>query len=170
MRTVSLQTSEHFFPALFRSVSRSLSSVFIFSHSLTLFWCTVITAWESSSSPVSVVWFLTLSPSLFFLSPLTCFVYPRQVLGQLHGGRAWRLHERQPPQWHAHHHPPQEVHGTHAHHLPSGQEAQAGLSPADGGGRGAGQPAGGGRPCWGSVPWVGPWHFSFFYNIYTAVT
>ena len=78
-----------------------------------------------------------------------------QVPGQLHGGRPRRLHAGQPPQRHAHHHPAQEVHGAHAHHLPPGQEAQAGLPPAHGGGGGPGQQAGGGGPGRGSVSRVG---------------
>lgn len=96
---------------------------------------------------------------VFLSSSNTFFV--SQVLGQLHGGRPRRFHERQPPQRYAHHHPAQEVHGAHTHHLSPGQEAQAGLPPAHGGGRGAGQPAGGGRTGWGSVPGVGRFRLSF---------
>lgn len=111
---------------------------------------------------------LLLSPLSLSLShrslSLSSFLFPlplRQVPGQLHGRRQGRLHERKPPQRHAHHHPSQEVHGAHAHHLPPGQEAQAGLPSAHGGGRGVGQPAGGGRTGRGSVPRVGRWGFSF---------
>lgn len=57
MRTANIQNSEHLF--FYRSAS--FSSVFvIFSLFLTLFGCTVITAWESSSSLVSVVWLLSI--------------------------------------------------------------------------------------------------------------
>lgn len=104
---------------------------------------------------------LLLSPLSLSLShrslSLSSFLFPlplRQVPGQLHGRRQGRLHERKPPQRHAHHHPAQEVHGAHQDHLPTGQEAQAGIASPDGGGRRPGQPAGGGRPRGGPVPRV----------------
>lgn len=64
MRSACFQDSEHlFFSSFDRAVSCSFSIFIIFSLFLTLFGCTVITAWESSSSRVSVVW-LHLSLSL----------------------------------------------------------------------------------------------------------
>lgn len=78
-----------------------------------------------------------------------------QVPGELHGGRQGRIHERKPSQWHAHHHPTQEVHGAHQDYLSAGEETQIGNASPDGGGRRAGQPAGGGRSGWSSVPRVG---------------
>lgn len=87
--------------------------------------------------------------------PLTLFSSIPQVLGQLHGRCARWIHERQPSQWHAHHYSSQEVHGTDTHHLSPGQTAQTGLPPSHGRGRGVGQPSGGGRTVWGSVPRVG---------------
>lgn len=121
-----------------------------------MFGCTVITAWESSSSFVSVVWFLSLFLELcinFLSSQL--FSSNLQVLGQLHGGCSWWFHERQSPQWHAHHYSSQEVHGTHSHHLSSCQKTQTGLPPTHGRRRGPGEPLGRGWTSWGSVPWVG---------------
>lgn len=78
-----------------------------------------------------------------------------QVPGELHGGRSRRLYARQPPQWDAHHHPTTQVHSPDSHHLPPGQAAQTCLTTAHGGGRGSGEPPGGGGTCWSSIPWVG---------------
>lgn len=91
---------------------------------------------------------LRLSPPLTLLSVL-------QVPGQLHGGCTRRLHEGQQTQRHAHHHPSQEMHGAHTDHLSSGQKAQTGVPASHGGGRGAGQQAGGGWTSGSSVPRVG---------------
>lgn len=129
-------------------------SLFLFSlFFLSLFGDLVITAWASSSSLVSVLWFLSV-----FVVPFSSFLTPfsntMQVLGQLHGGRPWRFHERKPSHRHAYHHTSQEVHCTHSHHLSLGQKTQISLPPTHGGGRRPGQSPDRGRTCWGSVPWV----------------
>lgn len=90
----------------------------------------------------------------FHLCLASMLPFVSQVLGQLHGGRPRWINERQPPQRNAHHHPSQELHCTHTHHLSSGQKAQTGVPPTHGGGGGACQSAGGSRTSWSSVPWV----------------
>lgn len=78
-----------------------------------------------------------------------------QVFGELHGGRSRRFHARKSPQWHAHHHPAPQVHRANTYHMPSGQKTQAGIPATYGGGRRAGEQAGGGGPRRGSVSGVG---------------
>lgn len=100
-------------------------------------------------------WLLSIFLAISFFPSSNTFSSISQVLGQLHGRCPRWFHERQPSQWHADHYSSQEVHGTDTHHLSPGQKAQTGLPPSHGRGRGAGQPPGGGRTLWGSVPWVG---------------
>lgn len=89
-------------------------------------------------------------------------VFLLQVSSELHGGRPRRFHARKSPQWHAHHHPTPQVHGANADHVPSGQKTQAGVPATHGGGRGAGEQAGGGGPSGGSVSGVG---FTFLLSL-----
>lgn len=63
---------------------------------------------------------LAFSSVFLVFAPVEMFFDLLQVLGQLHGGCPWWFHERQPSQWHAHHYPSQEVHGTHTHYLSPG--------------------------------------------------
>lgn len=122
---------------------------------------------------MSVVCFLSVFFSVvpFFPPRFLCrSPTPLQVLGQLHGGRPWWIHERQPSHWHAYHHTSQEVHGTHSHHLSLGQKTQVGLPPTHGGGRRAGQPPDRGGTCWGSVPWVGRCFFLLINNVVSAIS
>lgn len=70
----------------------------------------------------------------FFLFALFIFTLC-QVPRELHGRRQGWLHERKSSQWHAHHHPTQEVHGAHQDHLSTGEEAQTSVSSSDGGRR-----------------------------------
>ena len=95
---------------------------------------------------------VSLSLSLFVSSSSS--VVPPQVPGQLHGRRQGRLHEGKSAQRHAHHHPSEKVHGAHQDHVPTGEEAQAGVASSDGGRRRPGQPIGRGRSGGSSVPRV----------------
>lgn len=103
------------------------------------------------SPSLSVSHRLPLLSYLFSLPP-----YLHQVPSQLHGGCQGRLHERESPQWHAHHHPAQKMHGANPDHLSTGQATQTGVTSADGGRRRPGQPTGWGRPSGSPVPRVRP--------------
>lgn len=154
MRTASFQNSKHI---LFFFLSFCLLLLLYFGY-FPLLCLGVRWSQHGNRPPHLCPWYgfcLSFSRSGFFFPPLTLFSFILQVLGQLHGGCPRWFHERQPPQWHAHHYPPQEVHGTHTHHLSPGQKAQTGLPPTHGRGRGVSQPAGGSRTSWGAVPRVG---------------
>lgn len=91
--------------------------------------------------------------SVFIFSYRVVFLL--QVFGELHGGRPRRFHARKSPQWDAHHHPAPQVHRSDTYHMPAGQKTQAGVPATHGGGRRAGEQAGGGGPSGGSFSGVG---------------
>lgn len=77
-----------------------------------------------------------------------------QVPSQFYGWCQRWFHERKSPQWHAHSHPAQKVHGAHQDHLSTSQEAQTGVASSHGGRRRLGQQAGGSWSCRSSVSGV----------------
>lgn len=135
------QNSKHLLFFLLSIVLSLDLSAFLFVSFYSLLYLGVRWSQHGNRLPHLYPWFQSFflfGPFLLLLLLLNLFAFTLQVLGQLHGRCPGRFHERQPPQWHAHHHPPQEVHGAHAHHLSPGQKAQAGLPSSYGGGRGAG--------------------------------